>query len=33
MISVKEKVAYGLGDTASNFVFQTVILFLNLSFG
>ena len=28
MISVKEKVAYGLGDTASNFVFQTVILFL-----
>ncbi|GGF62026.1 glycoside-pentoside-hexuronide (GPH):cation symporter [Alteromonas lipolytica] len=28
MISVKEKVAYGLGDTASNFVFQTVMLFL-----
>ncbi|MAP21879.1 MAG: MFS transporter [Alteromonadaceae bacterium] len=28
MISVKEKVAYGLGDTASNFIFQTVMLFL-----
>lgn len=28
MVSVKEKVAYGLGDTASNFVFQTVMLFL-----
>lgn len=28
MITIKEKVAYGLGDTASNFVFQTVILFL-----
>ncbi|MDC8832031.1 glycoside-pentoside-hexuronide (GPH):cation symporter [Alteromonas gilva] len=27
-ISAKEKVAYGLGDTASNFVFQTVMLFL-----
>lgn len=28
MLSVKEKVAYGLGDTASNIVFQTVMLFL-----
>ncbi len=28
MISVKEKIAYGLGDTASNIVFQTVMLFL-----
>lgn len=28
MISIKEKVAYGLGDTASNFIFQTVMLFL-----
>lgn len=28
MVSVKEKVAYGLGDTASNIVFQTVMLFL-----
>ncbi|MBU0913077.1 MAG: glycoside-pentoside-hexuronide (GPH):cation symporter [Gammaproteobacteria bacterium] len=27
-ISVKEKIAYGLGDTASNIVFQTVMLFL-----
>ncbi|TPV58595.1 MFS transporter [Aestuariibacter sp. GS-14] len=27
-MSVKEKVAYGLGDTASNFIFQTVMLFL-----
>ncbi|NVK57077.1 MAG: MFS transporter [Alteromonadaceae bacterium] len=27
-ISTKEKVAYGLGDSASNFVFQTVMLFL-----
>ncbi|NCP64547.1 MAG: MFS transporter [Paraglaciecola sp.] len=28
MLSVKEKIAYGLGDTASNIVFQTVMLFL-----
>ena len=28
MLSVREKVAYGLGDTASNIVFQTVVLFL-----
>lgn len=28
MISVREKVAYGFGDTASNFIFQTVMLFL-----
>ena len=28
MLSVKEKVAYGLGDTASNIVFQSVMLFL-----
>ncbi|HET8816099.1 MAG TPA: glycoside-pentoside-hexuronide (GPH):cation symporter [Pseudidiomarina sp.] len=28
MISRREKVAYGLGDTASNIVFQTVMLFL-----
>lgn len=28
MLSIKEKVAYGLGDTASNIVFQTVMLFL-----
>lgn len=28
MLSVREKVAYGLGDTASNIVFQTVITFL-----
>lgn len=28
MVSVKEKIAYGLGDTASNFIFQTVMLFL-----
>ncbi|MGZ9898680.1 glycoside-pentoside-hexuronide (GPH):cation symporter [Shewanella gaetbuli] len=28
MISIKEKIAYGLGDTASNIVFQTVMLFL-----
>ncbi|GLX86800.1 MFS transporter [Thalassotalea loyana] len=30
MISVKEKVAYGLGDTASNIIFQTVMTFLML---
>lgn len=28
MISRREKVAYGLGDTASNLIFQTVMLFL-----
>ncbi|RDV26802.1 MFS transporter [Alteromonas aestuariivivens] len=28
MLSKSEKVAYGLGDTASNFIFQTVMLFL-----
>jgi glycoside/pentoside/hexuronide:cation symporter, GPH family len=28
MISIREKIAYGLGDTASNIVFQTVMLFL-----
>ncbi|CAD2225926.1 Inner membrane symporter [Pseudoalteromonas sp. 3J6] len=28
MLSKKEKVAYGLGDTASNIIFQTVMLFL-----
>ncbi len=28
MLSTKEKVAYGLGDAASNIVFQTVMLFL-----
>ncbi|QLE86035.1 MFS transporter [Shewanella sp. Scap07] len=28
MISVKEKIAYGLGDTASNIIFQTVMMFL-----
>jgi GPH family glycoside/pentoside/hexuronide:cation symporter len=27
-LSIKEKVAYGLGDTASNIIFQTVMLFL-----
>ncbi|WP_076411109.1 glycoside-pentoside-hexuronide (GPH):cation symporter [Shewanella sp. UCD-KL12] len=30
MISIKEKVAYGLGDTASNIIFQTVMMFLLL---
>lgn len=29
MVSVREKVAYGLGDTASNIIFQTVMLFLS----
>ncbi len=29
MLSIKEKIAYGLGDTASNIVFQTVMLFLS----
>lgn len=28
MISRKEKIAYGFGDTASNLIFQTVMLFL-----
>jgi len=28
MVGAKEKIAYGLGDTASNFIFQTVMLFL-----
>ncbi len=27
-LSIKEKIAYGLGDTASNIIFQTVMLFL-----
>lgn len=30
MISIKEKIAYGLGDTASNIIFQTVMMFLLL---
>ncbi|MEI8650740.1 hypothetical protein P4S73_27260 [Paraglaciecola sp. Hal342] len=29
MVSVKEKIAYGLGDTASNIVFQSVIVVLS----
>ncbi len=28
MLTRREKVAYGLGDTASNIIFQTVMLFL-----
>jgi len=28
MLNVKEKIAYGLGDTASNIIFQTIMLFL-----
>jgi len=28
MLRVREKIAYGLGDTASNIVFQTVMMFL-----
>ena len=28
MLSKREKIAYGLGDTASNIVFQTVMMFL-----
>lgn len=28
MLSMKEKIAYGLGDTASNIIFQTVMMFL-----
>ena len=27
MLKVKEKIAYGLGDTASNIIFQTVMMF------
>lgn len=30
MISMREKIAYGLGDTASNIIFQTVMMFLLL---
>ncbi len=30
MLSAKEKIAYGLGDTASNIIFQTVMMFLLL---
>ena len=30
MVSIKEKIAYGLGDTASNIIFQTVMMFLLL---
>lgn len=29
MLTVREKIAYGLGDTASNIVFQSVMLFLS----
>ena len=28
MLRMKEKIAYGLGDTASNIIFQTVMMFL-----
>ncbi|CCQ11927.1 Predicted beta-glucoside transporter, GPH family [Pseudoalteromonas luteoviolacea B = ATCC 29581] len=28
MLTIKEKVAYGLGDTASNIIFQSVMMFL-----
>lgn len=28
MLKVREKIAYGLGDTASNIIFQTVMMFL-----
>jgi GPH family glycoside/pentoside/hexuronide:cation symporter len=28
MLTIREKVAYGLGDTASNIIFQTVMMFL-----
>jgi len=28
MLQIKEKIAYGLGDTASNIIFQTVMMFL-----
>ncbi|MDP7593405.1 MAG: glycoside-pentoside-hexuronide (GPH):cation symporter [Litorilituus sp.] len=30
MLSIREKIAYGLGDTASNIIFQTVMMFLLL---
>ncbi len=30
MITIKEKIAYGLGDTASNIIFQSVMMFLML---
>ncbi len=30
MLSIKEKIAYGLGDMASNIIFQTVMMFLLL---
>ena len=30
MLTIKEKIAYGLGDTASNIIFQTVMMFLLL---
>lgn len=30
MISVREKIAYGLGDTACNIIFQTIMMFLLL---
>ena len=30
MVSMREKIAYGLGDTASNIIFQTVMMFLLL---
>ncbi|MBQ4833169.1 MFS transporter [Pseudoalteromonas sp. MMG010] len=30
MVSIREKIAYGLGDTASNIIFQTVMMFLML---
>ncbi|MFT5758836.1 MAG: GPH family glycoside/pentoside/hexuronide:cation symporter [Alteromonadaceae bacterium] len=30
MVSIREKIAYGLGDTASNIIFQTVMMFLLL---
>ena len=28
MLTIREKIAYGLGDTASNIIFQTVMMFL-----
>jgi len=30
MVTIREKIAYGLGDTASNIIFQTVMMFLLL---
>jgi GPH family glycoside/pentoside/hexuronide:cation symporter len=30
-LSIKEKIGYGLGDTAANFIFQTMVVF-QLSF-